>query len=307
MADASPGAAPGRGGYGGRRALGLDGCPTGWVAVTLEDGAVHDVRVVDRIEDALTGASMHRVDPSPLVVGIDMPVGLVDAPRDTDAAARALLPGRASSVFSTAVRSVVDGWVSGALTSHAAATARSVEVLGAGLSQQAWRLVPKMAEVEAIAATGVELTEVHPELAFATIAGSPLPRKRSWPGLRLRMELLEELGLHLPARFLGDAAAAPDDVVDAAICAWVADGLAGAGPVRTVPEETEQRAHGRPIVITVRERWVSRWVSRRRAAPSRPAHRARRRPGWDGGARAAVGGPAAVRPRDTATTAAPRC
>jgi predicted RNase H-like nuclease len=37
-------------------------------------------------------------------VGIDMPVGLVDGPRDTDAAARALLPGRASSVFSTAVR-----------------------------------------------------------------------------------------------------------------------------------------------------------------------------------------------------------
>jgi len=231
----------------GRRVLGLDGCPTGWVAVVLEDGAVHDVDVVERIEHAI---ARH----GPIAVGIDMPVGLVDGPRDTDAAARALLPGRASSVFSTAVRSVVDGWISGELTSHAEASARSVDVHGAGLSQQAWRLVPKMAEVEQLAASGTELIEVHPELAFATAAGAPLPRKRSWPGMRLRSELLEELGLHLPTRFAGDTAAAPDDVVDAAICAWVADGVAGAGAVRAVPEQTDQRAHGRPIVITVRER-----------------------------------------------------
>jgi len=239
---------------GGRWALGLDGCPTGWVAVILRDGAVHDVRVVDRIEVALDLTRAQLKAPAPLAVGIDMPVGLVDEPRDTDAAARALLPGRASSVFSTAARAVVDGWVSGAITSHAEATARSVAVLGTGLSQQAWRLVPKMAEVEQLAAEGVQLTEVHPELAFATVLGEPLPRKRSWPGLRLRSELLRELGVHLPARFPGDTAAAPDDVVDAAICAWVADGVAGAGRIRTVPESTDQQAHGRPIVITVRDR-----------------------------------------------------
>jgi len=231
----------------GRTVLGLDGCPVGWVAVALIDGVVHDVRVVESIAAAL---ELHR----PLAVGIDMPVGLVDAARDTDAAARALLPGRASSVFSTAARSVVEGWAAGTLTSHAAASACNLEVLGAGLSQQAWRLVPKMAEVEELAASGVELTEVHPELAFATVSGAPLPRKRSWPGIRLRMGLLEELGLHLPTRFLGDTAAAPDDVVDAAICAWVADGVAGAGPIRAVPSDTAQRAHGRAIVITVRER-----------------------------------------------------
>jgi predicted RNase H-like nuclease len=234
-----------------RRVVGLDGCPSGWVAVALDDGEVHDVRVVGSIADAL---ELHR----PAAVCIDMPVGLVDAPRDTDAAARALLPGRASSVFSTAARAVVTGWSSGELTTHAQATARNVEVLGAGLSQQAWRLVPKMAEVEGLIAAGVSLIEVHPELAFATVAGGPLPRKRSWPGLRLREELLGELGIHLPARFPGDTAAAPDDVVDAAICAWVADGLAGAGTVRTVPERTEQTAYGRPIVITVREAELER-------------------------------------------------
>jgi predicted RNase H-like nuclease len=229
-----------------RVVLGLDGCPTGWVAVTLRGGRVDDVRVVVTIDEALA------LQPY-AAVGIDMPVGLVDGPRETDAAARALLPGRAASVFSTAPRGVVAGFVTGELTTHAAATARCVELIGAGLSQQAWRIVPKMAEVERVSADGAELTEVHPELAFATVAGGPLPRKRSWPGLMLRNELLDRLGVDLPARFAGDTAAAPDDVVDAAICAWVADGLVAGASMLRVPERTTQRAHGRPIVITVRQ------------------------------------------------------
>ena len=231
---------------GGRVVLGLDGCPVGWVAVALRDGRVADVRVVPRIVDAL---ELHR----PEVIAIDMPVGLVDGSRDTDAAARALLPGRASSVFSTAPRAVVEGWRSGEVTDHAAATALSVAVTGSGLSQQAWRLVPKMAEVEQLSAEGIVLTEVHPELAFATIVGAPLPRKRSWPGLMQRRETLQALGVELPTRFDGDTDAAPDDVVDAAVCAWVADGLTSGAVTRRVPERTDQRAHGRPIVITVRE------------------------------------------------------
>jgi len=230
----------------GRVVAGLDGCPSGWVAVVLVDGRVADVRVVASIADTL---ERH----APTVVAVDMPVGLVDGPRDTDAAARALLPGRASSVFSTAPRAVVEGWVSGTVTAHAEATALSVAVTGSGLSQQAWRLVPKMAEVEALSAQGVELTEVHPELAFATVAGAPLPRKRSWPGLMLRREILQSLGVELPTRFDGDASAAPDDVVDAAMCAWVADGAASGALLRRVPERTQQQAHGRPITITVRE------------------------------------------------------
>jgi hypothetical protein len=78
-----------------------------------------------------------------------------------------------------------------------------VAVSGSGLSQQAWRLVPKMAEVEELAAQGVVLTEVHPELAFATVAGAPLPRKRSWPGLMLRREILAGSGVELPTASRG--------------------------------------------------------------------------------------------------------
>lgn len=230
----------------GSLVIGLDGCPTGWVAVVLRDGRVDGVRVVTSIRDVLDEVGAEHV-------GIDMPVGLVDGPRETDAAARGLLPGRASSVFSTAARSVVEGYVAGTVTTHAEATACNVAVTGSGLSQQAWRLVPKMAEVEGLASSGIVLTEVHPELAFATIVGEPLPRKRSWPGLMRRREVLADLGIDLPTRFDGDTAAAPDDVVDAAVCAWVADGLACGAPMLRVPERTDQVAHGRAIVITVRK------------------------------------------------------
>ena len=230
-----------------RSVIGLDGCPTGWVAVHLLDGAVSSVVVVDRAAEALECFA-------PSHVGVDMPVGLVDGPRDTDAAARALLPGRAATVFSTAPRAVVVGWRAGTISTHAEADACSREVLGGtGISQQAWRLVPKMAEVDDLAARGAPLVEVHPELAFATVVGAPLARKRSWPGLARRRRILEALGIVLPDDFPRATEAAPDDVVDAAICAWVADGLAGTpGDVVTVPERTLQRDHGREIVITVR-------------------------------------------------------
>ncbi len=228
-----------------RRVLGVDGCAAGWVVVRLNDGALAEVEVVEALAEAVRDAEVDAV-------AVDIPIGLVDAPRDADAAARTLLPGRASSVFSTPPRSVVDGARAGELTEHAAATARAVEVMGAGISMQAWRLVPKIVEADDLVAGGHDLREVHPEVAFAVLAGAALPRKRSWAGITTRRALLERHGVTLPDRFPGDEGVAPDDVVDAAVCAWVADGLAGAGQLLTVPEATDQRDHDRPVVITAR-------------------------------------------------------
>jgi len=228
-----------------RRVLGADGCRDGWVVVTLEGGAVAEVEVVPHLGEALQDGAFDAV-------GVDMPIGLVDGSREADAAARRLLPGRASSVFSAPPRTVVDGARDGALVTHAQATARAAEATGAGISMQAWRLVPRIIEVDDLVAAGHPLHEVHPEAAFALLAGAPLPRKRSWAGITTRRAILDRQGLELPDRFPGDEAAAPDDVVDAAVCAWVADGIAGAGSVLTLPESTGQCDRGRPIVITAR-------------------------------------------------------
>jgi predicted RNase H-like nuclease len=247
----------------GRVTVGFDGCPAGWVAVTLADGRVRDVEVAARLAPAVAVRG-------PAAVAIDMPVGLVDGIRDADVAARGLLPGRASSVFSTPPRAVVDGWRDGTVTSHAQATALAVATTGKGLSQQAWRLVPKIAEVDDLAADlanppdgavtpgvtsppSVPVLEVHPEVAFTVATGAPLPRKRSWAGCNARRRVLVDLGVVLPDRFDGDELAAPDDVVDAAICAWVAAGAAMGERLVEVPGTPAQHDHrGRPIVIHAR-------------------------------------------------------
>lgn len=228
-----------------RRVLGVDGCPAGWVCVTLVDGAVTEVEVVPLLAEVLGDGPFDAV-------AVDMPIGLVDGPREADAAARVVLPGRASSVFSAPPRVVVDRARDGTLGTHAEASAASVACCGAGISMQAWRLVPRIIEVDELVPEHPELHEVHPEVAFALLVGEVLPRKRSWAGVTTRRAVLERHGVVLPDRFPGDTEAGPDDVLDAAVCAWVADALAGAGTVVTLPDATVQRDHGRPITITAR-------------------------------------------------------
>ncbi len=228
-----------------RRVLGVDGCRQGWVVVTLVGGAVDGVEVLTTLSEALADGPF-------AAVAVDMPIGLVDGSRDADVAARQLLPGRASSVFSAPPRTVIDGTREGVLTGHAQATARAVQVTGSGISMQAWRLVPKIVEVDELVAAGHPLHEVHPEVAFAVLTGAALPRKRSWAGITTRRAVLARYGVELPDRFPGDEVATPDDVVDAAVCAWVADGIAGAGPVLTLPESGTQYDRDRPVVITAR-------------------------------------------------------
>lgn len=245
MADAGPTDATG-GAWDGRprRVVGLDGCADGWVAVWLTDGRVDEVEVVDRADEVVAG---------PVAVGVDMPIGLVDAPvRAADRAARELLPGRASSVFNAPPRAVVEAFAAGEVADHAGATSLAKATTGSGISRQAWALVPKILEIDRLAAAGAPVYEAHPEVAFVLVAHEPLPRKRSWAGIQTRRAILERLGVAVPDRFVGDDRVAPDDVLDAAVVAWVADGIAAGRGVVTVPDATDQRDHGHPIVIHAR-------------------------------------------------------
>lgn len=221
------------------------------MAVVMRDGQVDDAFVATTSAEAVTRAE-------PAAVAVDMPVGLLDvAVRDADAAARSDLAGAASTVFNAPARSVVDAWHRGAVTTHADASALSRHVTGAGLSQQTWRLVPKIAEVDELAgAWGARLRECHPELAFRQLAaGERLPRKRSWDGLMRRRALLAGVGVALPDVLpAGGHRAAPDDVLDAAVCAWVADGIADGGPLQSHPASPRQRDGGRPIAVWTRPR-----------------------------------------------------
>ncbi|POG54841.1 DUF429 domain-containing protein [Haloferax marisrubri] len=160
--------------------IGVDGCRSGWVcAVAAADGL--SVRVVPDF-DAVWELARER-DAARVLV--DIPVGLPDsARRACDREARELLGSRAATVFFAPVRAVLDA------DSHEAASAANRERTGAGLSIQAWHLVPKIREVDAVLRetprARERVFESHPELAFAAFAGEPLSESKSTPEGRTR-------------------------------------------------------------------------------------------------------------------------
>jgi predicted RNase H-like nuclease len=206
---------------GGDQVTGVDACAGGWVAVTLTRAAA-TVTVAPTLAGlALTG-----------VVGIDMPLGLLaDGWRAADALARRALGRRGVTVFAIPPRPV---WQQ---PSYAEANRLCRELTGKGMSAQAWGLRGKLLEADAYRQTAAAgLFEVHPELAFAALAGAPVPDSKHTPaGLATRRRLLAEAGLTLPPRVSG---AAEDDLLDAAAVAWSARRItAGQAVALTDPQQ----------------------------------------------------------------------
>jgi len=192
--------------------------------------------------------------PRPKIVAIDMPIGLLDAPRPggrpCDTAARRELGPRGSSVFSPPSRAVLG--------------ARSfAETRGFGLSLQAFHLLPKIREVDAALTPARQRTarEVHPELVFRRLAGRPSKHaKRTPEGLRERLAILRADGRSTPpgSRRLDVASLdrlradtprpegvtfARDDLVDALALAVAAEDIA-AGRSRRRPDRPARDARG---------------------------------------------------------------
>ena len=197
------------------RVLGVDGCRDGWVGVAPDPGGPRAYAA----PDLLALVALAEGDGPVARVGIDIPVGLLDEGwRDADRLAAAMLGRRRSSIFTTPVRAALEA------DDHAAGVAISRERSGGGFSIQAWGLRAKVLEVDLLARGGDDrISEVHPEVTFATMAGRPAAyAKKTWAGQQERVGLLAAAGLDL-ARLTGDtASAAPDDVVDAAAVAWTA-------------------------------------------------------------------------------------
>src|SRR5271167_1811002 len=208
---------------GGMRVTGVDACRRGWVAVSLDvprpgtawaDGLrVEAVRVHQSLAGVLEAGALKGDEA--IVVGIDMPLGLLESGwREADLAARGLLGPRRSSVFAIPPRAV---W---AETSYQAANQRCRELTGHGFSIQAWGLRAKLLEADRYRGTCRHpLYEVHPELAFAAMAGAPLAHsKHTAAGRDLRRALLSQVGLTVPLVALAPVT----DTLDAAAVAWSA-------------------------------------------------------------------------------------
>ncbi len=220
--------------------VGVDGCKTGWVAVALGDGGEVSAHFLSRI------AAVEEAVPDAVTIAVDMPIGLPEAgKRDADVAARSILGARRSSVFFPPVRAAVEA------ATHAEATAASVRMTGAGLSQQSYALSRKILEVERwLPSAPCPVFEVHPEVSFALLLGAAAAApKRSWAGMVERWRGLAEAGIRLDCvRGPATLAASVDDMLDAAVAAWTARRLA-AGTARSFPDQPPPDATGRPVAI----------------------------------------------------------
>jgi predicted RNase H-like nuclease len=224
-----------------RPVLGVDGCPAGWIGALLVDDVL-SLHVAPSTAALLAGLPV-----APVVVGIDIPIGLPDdGSREADRLARTELPpGRKSSVFPTPVRAAVlaDTWPE--------ANAANREASGKGLSHQGFNLCRKIAEVDAWvqAGPGLPVVEVHPEVCFTALGADTVVGKRTAAGFDVRRAALLGAGLVLPEVLRGPGWAR-DDALDACAVAWTARRVA-AGEARRLPDPPEVFSDGLVAAIHV--------------------------------------------------------
>ncbi|MBX9943203.1 MAG: DUF429 domain-containing protein [Reyranella sp.] len=217
---------------------GADGCRSGWVVCRRDADGSLSLQVVKALAEACEGLS---------ILAVDMPIGLLDVPRpggrDCEREARALMPGKASSVFSSPCRPAL------ACQTYRDANATSRR-LGAGLSAQAFGLATKLRELDAFLRNRPDLApvfhEAHPELAFARMNGGKpvLSKKKSAEGEAERRRLLIAHGFDVP---VFDGAPANDVLDSVAVCRTAL--LIGQGSATCLGPAGSRDRHGLPMNI----------------------------------------------------------
>ena len=207
--------------------VGIDGCPTGWVAARLAHGRITwSTAEVDGIAVLIEGTT-----------AIDIPVGLLEHGwRDCDLAARELLGQARSRVFLTPPRQVLERHLAGAPNDEVQAVCR--DLTGQGVSRQGLGLAARILAVDRIVATSPapDVHEVFPELAFAALAGDVLASKKTAAGVGQRLAALTQWRADTIDVLVHAPSGIPvDDCLDALICLWSAERIAR-GEVQAVPE-----------------------------------------------------------------------
>ena len=223
---------------------GVDGCPKGWLAVTL------DLRTGRLVPQVFTDAESLLRDASEMLTTIDIPIGLPrGGRRAVDAEARRLLGPRASSVFPAPARATLTA------ESYGAACEASEADCGKRLSKQSYAILPKIRDVDTMLRQdprrSERVLEVHPEVCFYFWAGRrPMSHpKLSGFGFAERLELVrtvfgraaEEIREAIPRASAGD-----DDILDALAALWTAQRIHSGTAVR-LPAVEERDECGLPM------------------------------------------------------------
>ena len=148
---------------------GVDGCPGGWLIVLrpLDDPTAARARLV------ATFAEILALEPQPVFIGVDMPIGLPDIAgiggRRADIEARANLGARQSSIFAVPSRAAVMQ----ADYRDACASAFATSDPPRKVSKQCFNLFPKIREIDCLMNPALQqrVHETHPELGFWALNG----------------------------------------------------------------------------------------------------------------------------------------
>jgi predicted RNase H-like nuclease len=227
--------------------VGVDGCRTGWLAVTLSRRGASKSRIFPDM--AALWSAYSRAD----LILMDIPIGLPDAAndRDCDRAARKVLGPRRASVFPVPCRPAVYA------PNYDAAIKINEQVTGKRIFRATWNLIPRMRQMDDLLQSEPQarmvIREAHPEVLFWGLnQGRPMAfAKKEAAGEAERLEVLQRV--YSRARFhfleiketLPKGSASPDDLVDA--LAVAVTGLVGGRELKTFPETPVRDAYGLPM------------------------------------------------------------
>ncbi len=224
-------------------AVGVDGCPAGWIALSSR-GLTFEFRVFSTIGELIEHFAQDTI-------AIDIPIGLTDAgSREIDVMTRGLLGARRSSVFPAPIRPVLDA----ASREQACRIGRSTD--GRGVGCQSWAIVPKIRQLDSYLRLNPEhlshVHEVHPELCWRGMnEGAPLQYpKKNRLGLNERLQLVSgsfgESGVnayHRASLKYRRCEVQLDDLLDAFSCLWTAERIDANNAVRLLGEPQRDSAN----------------------------------------------------------------
>ncbi|MGH8472253.1 MAG: DUF429 domain-containing protein [Gammaproteobacteria bacterium] len=227
---------------------GVDGCRGGWFALLFHLAHASPVLAGLRFVLCRSLSELVNLPENPSPIALDIPVGLLDQAqtggRSCDRAARALLGrGRASSVFTPPTRAAL----------QARSYPEAMRLNGAGMSKQAFHLMAKIRDVDALMQPALQqrIFEAHPELAFVALAGHPMRHKKKTPaGAREREALVAPcfgdhfIEPHAARKCYPRSRVALDDVLDAYALAITASRLHGGSAVRLPESKPERDGNG---------------------------------------------------------------
>lgn len=184
--------------------VGIDGARGGWVRITYDSISLC-LTISETLEDLLIDGAMHFVD-------MPKDLGTKDqADRACDAWMRSQLSERKSSIFTPPIQEVLEE------STYELANEKSRSLIEKGISKQAWNLVPRIREFQAIKSKNV--FESHPEVCFAVMMGREATNsKKTEAGQTERIELLRRYSNSSPWKWKMSNVQV-DDIIDACILA----------------------------------------------------------------------------------------